>query len=212
MRAGSLCQHQIHLIIRNRNATTRAPSSVTEIIVKSVAAGLSYCTCRWSISNSTYDECGDVCNMVSGGVLDEDNCTLTFNSTGKTVGSYYAAALMIEDFYDESTYTPFSSIPLQFLIEVVASPPCPLAPNITGSISEGSCTAIHVGELFTFQIIVEKGCPGTVISDIFTVPPLYMLKSSLIENVTGTLWSVTESWIPDATQVGSQVYCAVAVD
>jgi hypothetical protein len=132
-----------------------------------------------------------------------------FNSTGKNIGDVFAAALMVEDFYSESTNVPFNSVPVQFLIEVVGTPLCPLKPTISSNMSE--CTAIQVGVEFNFTLIIEQGCPNTTIDDVFTMPPLYMYKGDLTQ-VSSNVWTITETWIPDILQLGSQVYCAVVTD
>ena len=166
-------------------------------------------SCRWAQNTSQLDECGDVCQMAPGSTLDNDNCMLTFNSTGKTVGQYYAVTLMVEDFLDPNTYTPFSKVPIQFLIHIVASPACPLKPTISTNLSD--CTAIQVGVSFSFTLTIDQGCPGTTLKDVFTMPPLYMYKQGIV-SVSSTRWTVTETWIPDQLQLGSQVFCAVATD
>jgi hypothetical protein len=135
---------------------------------------------------------------------------VTFNSTGKVVGDYYAVALMIEDFYTESSYTPFSSVPIQFLIQIVATPVCPLKPTISSNLS--SCTAIEVGIQFNITILIEEGCSGTTIDDYFRMPPLYMYKDGLTQVGSSNIWTITETWTPTNAQIGSQVYCAVATD
>jgi hypothetical protein len=81
-----------------------------------------YFSCRWAKTTSKLDECLDICGIIPGGTLNSDNCTLIFNSTGKTVGDYYAVALMVEDFLNASINTSLSSVPIQFLIEIDAPP------------------------------------------------------------------------------------------
>ncbi|UJR07281.1 hypothetical protein I4U23_011569 [Adineta vaga] len=52
----------------------------------------------------------------------------------------------------------------------------------------------------------------TTITDVNTNPPLYMYKGSLIRIGMSSVWTISESWIPDSNQLGSQVYCALATD
>ena len=167
-------------------------------------------SCRWAQKTPELDECGDVCQMAPGSTLDNDNCMLTFNSTGKNVGEYYAVTLMVEDFYDSATYTPFSRVPIQFLIHIVAPPLCPSKPIISANLSD--CTAIEVGVPFSFLLTIQQGCAGTTLQDVFTMPPLNMYKSSIAQVGSSNLWTLTETWIPNSLQLGSQVYCAVATD
>lgn len=92
--------------------------------------------CRWSIGGTStingFDECSGLCNGVPGANLIQNNCTIVFTLT---VANYYAGvALQIEDFYTNSTTTPMSSVPLQFLFYGYANPGgCTTLPTIIGS-------------------------------------------------------------------------------
>ncbi|CAF5209722.1 unnamed protein product, partial [Rotaria magnacalcarata] len=183
--------------------------TLTTITIPVIDADGDYTSCRWAQKTGTFDECGDVCQSAPGSTLDGDNCTLTFNSTGTVVGQYYAVALMAEDFYDQSTYTPFSSVPIQFLIHIVGAAVCPLQPQISSNLT--ACTAVEVGQTFTFTLTVVQGCSGTTLVDFFTMPPLYMIKGSIV-SVASNEWTITETWTPTVMQLGSQVYCSVATD
>ncbi|CAF2840099.1 unnamed protein product [Rotaria sp. Silwood2] len=185
-------------------------NTLTNISIPVIDADNDYTSCRWAQKTAGFDECGDVCQTAPGSVLDGDNCMLTFNSTGKSAGQYYAVTLMVEDFYDQSTYTPFSSVPIQFLIHIVNASVCPLKPTISSTLS--ACTAIQVGDTFSFTLTVVQGCSGTTLQDFFTMPPLNMIKGSIVQVGTTNTWTITETWTPTALQVGSQVYCAMATD
>jgi hypothetical protein len=75
--------------------------------------------CRWSNSDSATnynreDECGGVCSgLPNTTVLFSPNCTLVF--TLPTTNLYYACALQIEDYFNASSTSPMSSVPIQFL-------------------------------------------------------------------------------------------------
>ncbi len=92
--------------------------------------------CRWSTTNTSvwigYDECGSVCSpTLPTFALYPSNCTLVFTIT--VSGGYYAVALQIEDFYNSTTTTPMSSVPIQFLFYGVPTPGgCSTAPSIIG--------------------------------------------------------------------------------
>lgn len=169
-----------------------------------------YFSCRWAENTSIFDECGDVCGVIPGSILDAENCTLIFNSTGKIVGDFYAVALMVGDYYNESSDTSFSNISVQFLIEIIDTPTCSSKPIISSNISKN--TIVTVGNTFQFTVIIQSDCPGTSIIDYFRTPPLNMYKSNITFDPTNNASLVTETWIPTNDQTGSQVYCAMATD
>ncbi|KAJ8298039.1 hypothetical protein KUTeg_024570 [Tegillarca granosa] len=90
--------------------------------------------CRFS----TTSECGTACTSnLKGLTVNTENCTLTINATtanGFLLNHYYRVAVTVEDFPDytikvggklHTNEEPFSSIPLQFTFEIVASTePC----------------------------------------------------------------------------------------
>ncbi|CAF4476610.1 unnamed protein product, partial [Rotaria socialis] len=78
---------------------------------------------------------------------------------------------------------------------------CPLQPQISSNLT--ACTAVQVGQTFTFTLTVVQGCSGTTLVDFFTMPPLYMIKGSIV-SVGSIEWTITETWIPTTTQLGSQ--------
>ncbi|UJR07174.1 hypothetical protein I4U23_011462 [Adineta vaga] len=185
-------------------------NTLTDIQIPIIDADNDYLLCRWAKNTTTFNECGDVCQMAPGSKLDESTCTVTFNSTGKTVGDFYAIALMVEDFYDATTNTSFSKVPIQFLVEIVSTPVCPLKPIITSTLPK--CTPIQVGVQFNFTLTITSGCSGTTIKDVFTMPPLYMYKGNITRVGTTNVWTMVETWTPDSLQLGSQAYCALATD
>ncbi|CAF0900441.1 unnamed protein product [Rotaria sordida] len=171
-------------------------NTLTNIEIPVIDADNDYLKCRWAQDTTTFDECGDVCQMAPGSILEEEDCTITFNSTNKTVGDYYALTLMVEDFYDKTTNISLSSVPIQFLVLIVNTSTCSLKPTITSTLPD--CSPIQVGVQFNFTLTVTQGCSGTTVKDVFTMPPLYMYKGSLIQNGTNNVWIVTETWTPKA--------------
>lgn len=91
--------------------------------------------CRWA--DSSLNECGGVCQnnpspasnqfgtsmtkAVPPATLNETTCIITFDGTLASAISpgYYAVAVQIEDFKTTSDTIPLSSVPLQFLIQLV---------------------------------------------------------------------------------------------
>ncbi|CAF4906980.1 unnamed protein product [Rotaria sp. Silwood1] len=182
----------------------------TNIKIPVIDADNDVIRCRWAQNTTSLDECGDVCGIAPGSTLNSNDCTLLFDSTGTIVGQYYPITLMVEDFYTASSYSPFSSIPLQFLIKIVSTSNCFIKPTLSSNLS--NCTAISVGVQFNFTLTIQQGCSNTTIVDIFRTPPVYMYKSDLTQIGSTNIWIATESWIPTVDQIGSQVYCAMATD
>lgn len=167
-------------------------------------------SCRWAQNASTFDECGDICGEIPGSTLDAKNCTLTLNTTGKRSGDFYAVALMAEDFLNASSDTALSSVPIQFLIQMVAKTTCSLKPTITSNATANA--SFTVGTPINFTVIIQPGCPKTSIVDFFRTAPLDMQKSNITYDGVNNQYMVTESWTPASDQTGSQAYCAVATD
>lgn len=157
-----------------------------------------------------FDECADICGIVPGSTLYEENCTLIFDSTGKQTGDYYAVALMVEDFYNDTNSTALSSVSIQFLIHIVGKPSCYSKPTV--SLNSSNNTALLIGTGYSFTFIIKTNCSGVSIVDYYRSPLLNMGKSNLTYDTTNNLWTITETWKPTKDQLGSQIYCAVATD
>ena len=166
--------------------------------------------CRWATNTSSLDECGEVCGPVPRSTLTNNPCTLTFNSSKKDVGNFYAVALTVEDFLNESSTTALSSVPVQFLVEIVDEPNCLSSTSIGSDAPE--LFRIPVGSLFQLTLFLDTQCPGVTISDVFRMSPLNMYKSDVIQNSTTNTTTMVESWIPTIDQIGFHMYCAVVVD
>ena len=162
------------------------------------------------MKKSSIDECGDFCRIIPGSSLNSNNCTLTFDSHGKTIGDIYGIALIIEDFLNSSTTSPLSSIPLQFLIEITNISNCLLKPQIYSNMNRS--TTILVGQQFDFNLTITQGCSNRTIIDLMTVSPLNMIQTNLTYLNTENVWKVTQTWIPSQIQLGAHVYCVVATD
>jgi hypothetical protein len=103
-----------------------------------------------------------------------------------------------------------SSVPVQFLVQVVTPPPCATPPEIIGP--EQTCTAVYVGQPYSSQIIAMNQCGPTVtIDDIATLSFPGMIKSSIAE-INSTLYYKNLTWTPSSAQLGYQVMCAMAFD
>jgi hypothetical protein len=107
-----------------------------------------------------------------------------------------------------------SSVPLQFLVYVDGTQSCTLQPLLISDLNSDACQGAQVGVNFTITLTAINQCgSGRTISDIATVSFPIVIKSALVQDTTNTsLWSMTLTWAPTANQVGSQVFCAIAID
>ena len=169
--------------------------------------------CRWA--ESGYGECGGVCQAFPGAVLNERDCTMFYSATG-TVG-VYAVAIQIEDFYSAIDTVPFSSVPLQFIVNVYESSfenaSCYSKPIfLWPTRRDSACIGIPLNSTFHEAIIAKSGGPEISIQDVATQSPLGVIKSDLA-NVPGTnSWYVNITWTPLPSQVGNNIFCFTAVD
>jgi hypothetical protein len=104
-----------------------------------------------------------------------------------------------------------SSVPLQFLINVLSAPSCPQAPVI---IPLTGCLQVQVNVSVTFTLYAMNYCNRTkvaIVALLSTVSITGMSVSSLVNSTTNTsLVYVTLTWTPTIGQIGSQQFCAVA--
>ncbi|RMX46817.1 hypothetical protein pdam_00007662 [Pocillopora damicornis] len=96
------------------------------------------------------------------GTLDETPCVLTYNGSQQAVGGIYAVALTLEDFPAGTTnfgsVTPFSGIPLQFLVMVIGNHAgnCHKKPVYTASTpKDGECSDVSIGSAYIAVIEVQ---------------------------------------------------------
>ena len=83
------------------------------------------CSNNQSLPIPVYDADGDTIKCrcsnnicLSGLTMDVDNCILTFNPT---VIGYYTIEIVIEDYALNVSNSPLSSVPLQFIVFVLAN-------------------------------------------------------------------------------------------
>ena len=88
----------------------------------------------------------------------QENCSLTYNGGGSL--GYYAVALQVEDFTSVSSRVAMSSVPVQFLVEVVndSTPSGMKPPTFVGSTpSSGDCISVAIGSTYQTQITAKSG-------------------------------------------------------
>ena len=118
----------------------------------------------------------------------------------------------MEDFIDPTTTVALSSVPVQFLVQVVAPYTCTEPPDIIGGSTGDSCISAQINETLSFQLIAKNNCGSSVtIVDIATLPFPGVTKSHLIKSSSKTYYK-NFTWTPTATEIGYQVLCAMAVD
>lgn len=167
--------------------------------------------CRWAINNVnlSIDECSGICyprGLPNDTTL--SNCTLSF--TGLVGGTWYAIALQVEDFMNETSTEPMSSVPVQFLIYVLPTPTCTILPVI---LSLTDCLEVQVGVTMSFTLFTMNLCNSTVtITDIIISKAISGMTAGSVTNSTinKSLSYIPLSWTPQANQVGSEELCVFA--
>ena len=95
----------------------------------------------------------------SATLTQENNCSLMYNGEGSP--GYYAVALQVEDFTSDSSRVAMSSVPVQFLVEVVNFPNPPTGvtpPMFVGSTpSSGDCISVAIGSTYATEITAKSG-------------------------------------------------------
>ncbi|PFX27725.1 Deleted in malignant brain tumors 1 protein [Stylophora pistillata] len=150
------------------------------------------------------------------GTINEKHCLLTYNGSSEADG-VFAVALTLEDFpagtTDFDSVTPFSSIPLQFIVLVTGnySGSCDKRPIFTASTpKDGECSDLAVGSEYRAVIEVQVADFSKSIVEIPTASPSGMQFTSLRNNELIYYKNVT--WYPHQHQIGQQLFCFKAVD
>lgn len=118
----------------------------------------------------------------------------------------------MEDFLNSSNTTTLSSVPVQFLVQVVNVSSCTTPPEVVGGPPADSCTPVIVGQTYEFELIAINHCGANVsIDDIVTLSFAGVIRSNITAQ-NSVIYHKTFSWTPTAAQLGYQVMCAMAVD
>ena len=162
--------------------------------------------CRWSEGI----ECGDSCIIAAGVTLDEIKCILHINLSQPE--GYYAIKLHIEDFQDENSLVPMSSIPLEFLLQSYEVSSClgdnPVFLNPTPD--DNTCIPILLNQPFKSMIVVNSSRINNSVIEIDTVSPPGLIKSQLLPYFNDALVSyVNLTWTP--TMQGFKVMCFIGL-
>ncbi|KAK3612288.1 hypothetical protein CHS0354_011006 [Potamilus streckersoni] len=171
--------------------------------------------CRWSTKGSNFDECAGICNSFPGARLNEITCTIEYTAAGTSVG-YYGVAVQVEDFPASGGTVPYSSVPIQFLVQIYPSNQgCYSLPEFLPPTSKNGETKYLTDKvLFSEKIIAKSNSLNDRITEITTVSPEGMVKSALAKytDVEGA-WYVNITWIPSTKDVDqSHILCFSATD
>ncbi len=186
--------------------------------------------CRFAKSSNilggiTANECAGVCEPValpSSTQLILENNTCTLIVALPSIG-YYAVAIQIEDFM-ENTTTALSSIPVQFLLLAydTSNPTstCTLIPIITSIPSDfpapGGTVTVQITVLYTAMVIAQTDCENdtdTTITNFITSSPPGMLKTNLPFALAPPTYGINLTWAPTMAQLGETfTFCATAID
>ncbi|CAF2762476.1 unnamed protein product [Rotaria sp. Silwood2] len=115
----------------------------------------------------------------------------------------------VEDFINETSTEPMSSVPVQFLIYVQATPSCTILPVF---VSLSDCLEVQVGVTNNFTLYVMNLCnfSATITEAIMTKKISGVTTSNVKNSTTNTLSYIQLSWTPQSSQIGTQEMCAYA--
>jgi hypothetical protein len=169
-------------------------------------------TCIWS---NTTQECGGVCrsalSLPTSTYLNETSCVLSF--TPATVG-FYAMALTVLDFENDTSTTPLSRVPIQFIFNVwTTNNTCTLAPTYIGDAPADQCIFVEPGQVLTMLIRIRVQCPNATLANVIGVYPTGFTQSSTYTDPQYTAVNIFQvNYAASANQVGQNLFCFAGVD
>ena len=168
--------------------------------------------CLWS--NST-QECGGVCrsvlNLPASTFLNETSCVLRFQPV---TNGFYAMALTILDFENDTSTTPLSRVPIQFIFNVWSSTdPCTLPPIYIGDVPAEQCIFVEPGQLLMMFIRIRVQCPNATLANIIGVYPVgFTQTSTFTDPYDTTVYNRQVNYTANVDQVGQNLFCFAGVD
>ena len=162
--------------------------------------------CRWSIGL----ECGDSCFQPPDVELDSVNCLLKFRLPLEI--GYYAIRLQIEDFSSTDSSVPLSSIPLEFLVQAFE---LKSSSNSTPEFEyptkeDQTCVPLTLNAVYNDIIVVNSKDPLNPITEIQTVSPQGLIKSSL-KVYNNSVKFINITWAPGKDQIGLRIFCFTGI-
>ena len=111
---------------------------------------------------------------------------------------------------------PFSSVPVQFVVEIFNSTqPCSSQPEFVGITPlDGSCIGIPFNTAWSTSIIAQVSNQSTAesIVEIVTASPLGMKRSELFPTCNPGEWRMNVIWTPTQSQYEPNIFCYSALD
>ncbi|XP_064637828.1 uncharacterized protein LOC135494016 [Lineus longissimus] len=165
--------------------------------------------CRWA--EAAKGECASVCHRYQGKLL-ETECKLVWTATTVSSNSYIPVALQVEDFESVDSATALSSIPVQFLIQVVKSAePCSSGPVfIPPTRYDGSCIGVAYGTTLNETILVDVGADDNTVTEVQTQSPRDLMRH--LWQAGPQLWALTYTWLATKGDTEPKIFCFKAVD
>jgi hypothetical protein len=169
-------------------------------------------TCIWS--NST-QECGGVCrsalSLPTSTYLNETSCVLRF--TPATVG-FYAMALTVLDFENDTSTSPLSRVPIQFIFNVwYSNATCTLPPVYIGDTPADQCIFVEPGQILTMFIRIRIQCANATLANVIGVYPTGFTQSNTtLDPYDSTVNVFKVYYTANANQVGQNLFCFAGVD
>ncbi|XP_052273871.1 integrin beta-like protein C isoform X2 [Dreissena polymorpha] len=163
--------------------------------------------CRWA----TQEESAGVYRSFPNAVL-HHNCSITYAANYQL--GWYPVAIQIEDFANTTSNSPLSSIPLQFLVSVEKlNASCnnerPKFVNFT--LPDKACIGVMTDTDFLSDIYIQSGSNSSI-SEVNTVSPIGLVKSSLQRSNQTGHWHISVQWNPNSSNSINNVFCFTAVD
>lgn len=168
--------------------------------------------CFWSNSSQ---ECGGVCRsalaLPTTTFLNHTSCVLFFRPVN--VG-FYAMAFTIMDFENQTSTTPLSRVPIQFIFNVwTTNISCNLPPLYIGDAPADECIFVEPGQFLTIAIRIQIRCPNATLANVIAVYPAGFTQSTTyLDPYDRTINVFMVNYTARSDQVGQNLFCFAGVD
>jgi hypothetical protein len=187
--------------------------------------------CRWSYQ-MVLDECGNVCLDLPNAVMNPIDCSITWtpvlraaDTANGLTASTYVIAITAEDFTNETSTTPLSSVPHQILVYVTtkASSVCSSQPSAISGFPRRNLAcygkiiyykrmccidsiflAIGTGST-TYHFYSAVGCVNDSIVEFITSSPFNVAKTDVWQLGNSTTWGINITWTVLSNQAGKYI-------